>query len=190
MSEPLNEGQKYNLMGIGETTTGQCPTRAELTLLRIRFSDHTVKNWESPGWRSDPVLKEGPQFFTLPCGKLHPRYSTYVGLNIDSGGHVEDISVDKSLDDASRACLLAELRKWSFYPAQHDGKLIDSVLHILFQIEADSDSGWYYPSRSEVTEPLVLVDVFPEKDVPGKWIVWYGDRPVSRSAVVIDSTAH
>jgi hypothetical protein len=183
--KPISAGELYELMGISETTVSHCPARAVLKLLDLRFADDTSDHWEAKVWLSDPVLDEGPQFFKIPCGQLAFPFSIHISLSVDSAGHVKKLSADQPIDSTSSTCLLTGFQQWLFYPARRSDVPVGSTIDLLFRIQSGSDTGWYYPSRSEVKAPLVIVDVFPEKDVPGKWRVWYGDRPVSKNAVVV-----
>lgn len=179
---PVDPGQAHLLSTVSWMTTSQCPKYAKLELLSLEYTDHTAIHWEEKEWISNPVLDDSPQYFPLPCGRLTPGYSRHIAVKVDATGQVKDFSSDEPIDSKSRTCLLGQLLQWRYHPALRNGRPVEATIPILLRVQPPN-TDWHSVSAAELTHPLVIVDIFPEPDVPEKWRVWYGDRPASRVAV-------
>jgi hypothetical protein len=184
LESPIGPHDSHLVTGISLMTTSTCPSYAEVKLVSVEYADHSSAHWEALEWDSTAVLNDSPQYFPIPCGQLAPGFSNHIDLHLDAKGHMEDFSSDAVLDPESKKCLIGEFRQWSFLPALHSGRPVESTVPTLLRVHPPG-TDWHSVSGSQVTHPLVIVDIFPEPDVQGKWRVWYGNGPASRWAVSI-----
>lgn len=185
LKAPIGPGQTHDVQGYSPMTSSRCPASSELKFLSLTYADGSRARWSAPQWRSGPVLYDSPLFFPIPCGHLTPGFSSLIAMQVDSKGRVKNISSREALDAVTMQCLSGHLTQWIFYPALQTGTPTESTIDILFRV--DSLNTDWSPATPEVRQALVAVDVVPQREVPGKWVVYYGIQPTSRTAVVISS---
>lgn len=188
MKAPIVPGGESTLTVVNWMTTSDCPVRARMALLKVEYTDQTSAQWAATDWVSSAVLEDSPQFFPIPCGKLAPGFSHRMTLQLDSAGRVKDFSTEEALDQSSRECILSQFGKWSFRPALHNATPVESGVPILLRVNASEEDS-RFPTASEVTHPAVIVDIFPDSKSADRWHVWFGDRPASRIATIINKDA-
>ncbi len=185
LKAPIPPGGTYYLSGINSLTTTRCPKHSQLRLVRIHYADGTDIRWSTENWASNAVLRDSPMFSNLPCDHLKPGFSTHLQLQIGSNGRVGTITTATQVPSDSMKCLKDEFEQWTFSPAVVNGRAVRASLDMLLRVQPPN-ANWHVVDPAEVPDTLVVVDVFPEPELPNKWRVWYGDRPASRLAIMLE----
>jgi len=143
--------------------TGICPSKAEITFLRLHFYPDKTLSFSSAGWHLPPKPLSVP---SVPdtFGNFHKLPDFVVGeLAIDASGHVvEFASEDHGEPEVTRWLQEFMRRSWKFYPAILDGHPVPATLPLLVGFPRDRDSLLH--EAATTLSPITTIQIFRRSD--------------------------
>jgi hypothetical protein len=167
LDSPLPPSEEFYIAGGTQLRTRECPARARVTRVDVKFSDRTEYHYSAPGWQKSAEVR-----FVRPVQTdIFPRplpLQVAVTVTVDAKGKVSKLATAEQ-DPSVQAWFESQLRRWTFYPALRAGTPVPSELVLLFRLHrlperdepADLDQNMFPESGR-----LILVDVYPGIGAP------------------------
>ena len=167
-----------------DVVTPQCPTQGMVTRVSVTFDDGTTWSHSSPGWKTDPSIRETQHtdVTTFP-GQLPCIFLATVYIDSDGSAAV------KETDNGTGAAiwLQRQLENWSILPAEHGplakGKEKLTLAVVLHKSPNDDQIASQSPLRFHNSElPHMVVEILPSRR-SGYSFVFVGGTLASQHAL-------
>jgi|SRR5580704_5453143 hypothetical protein len=182
LSEPITPGKTISLVAASFGVVTSCPESAQLSYVRIRFSDGTSFQRHLSEWL-EPPMPQAIRPLELPVGTLLNHDVGYlVRFGISATGKVTEL---EELDlNGMRSSLRSRLSKWLFHPETANGIARPGTLYAVVRVHMThceiQDCSVPF-SKPELPGVFTFIDLVPTKSPPElqKFAVYYGGFPVS-----------
>jgi hypothetical protein len=174
---PVNAGDSVRLQAASTDgiRTANCPSSARITYSMIRYASGDTKTLSIKDWQLDPRPRMIPMVEQFPIEILQPPVVFLTSVKINASGLVSDvISMGQGQEPIVKTIRRQMQQGWKFHPALRAGQPVDSELTVLFRVHTEMTAS--FPETKPLLSPVVLVELFPDKQNPGKLAVAYGGR--------------
>lgn len=183
LKAPLPPGNSLRLQAESPLTTTRCPSKANVTLLSVVFSDQGTYFWSAPSWHVQATPRDTGNSFNVDPGQVRSVDQFAVRAHITSEGRISALWSLERVPGSLFEAIKSQLSSWSFEPALLDGKSTEDEQIFLLRFHTNPAHEAYFwdtvVSRGP-SSPFTVVDFFANEPEPGQWQVVYGDRFLNR----------
>jgi hypothetical protein len=159
--------------------TLSCPSKARVSMIRLRFQDKSEYNFAAPTVRTMPALTRA--FLNEPTAyeRWMPRVA-WGTIQVDPAGH-GSLQAEDSQDSDFEAWLRDQISGWVFSPSSIDGRLTTGEIPFILIIgnpriaKAQLEN---LKTIGRIGPVLVLAAIPPAISFNGSWLLLAGSQPV------------
>jgi hypothetical protein len=178
---PLIPGKETQISFSSPEALATCPTGAKLSVVKLKYENGTVFDYESPALNLTPMLLAAPLRDLQGLVKRNPT-SVAGSLHVNVEGHV-DMIYGLTDSDSEMSSFLDDLVKdWIFAPAVIAGTTTDGRLDFIFSI-GDLPPEWNqlkFRALSKRKSWVIPIHILPPSnthpDIRKTWSVAIGGR--------------
>ena len=182
LTEPLRPNASLQLTSVSDLVALNCPAKAEVTKVAIRFDDISTWSFSSPKWMTDPIFREASvETRTFP-ETLPFTFLATVELSIAGRAAVVETS---SSNAQIGEWLQRQLDKWLIVPgdrglAAKDAEELTMLVRLHGKLGEISRGDWKQLSTAKSS--LLVVDVAPTTMSGGQSTATIGGMLASQHA--------
>jgi hypothetical protein len=177
LPHPVLPQQKQWITGSSPYTPVECPLSAELTMIDIRYGDQSKLKWESPGWWTEPLLSDFPEYLSIPDSEAWTSDEYYFLARINREGQLQEALPVAPTVSVPSGTVAAALKRLTFFPSLEEGKPRGADIILVVKLNKSRSAKGNSHSLAEepaISKPLVIMPLHPRDSQEIDWDFVFG----------------